>query len=103
MLPEGYVLHDEVTGNLPPERQERILAKSRRMLLGLELRELREQLQMTQTQVAEAMGVKQPTVNRMEARGGEIKLSTLKRYVEALGGSLEISVRFPAYTTKLTI
>jgi DNA-binding XRE family transcriptional regulator len=103
MLPEGYVLHDDVMASLSPERRAKILAKSRKLLLELELQELREKQQMTQKQVAEAMGVKQPTVNRIEARGGDIKLSTLKRYVEALGGSLEIAVRLPAGVTQLTI
>lgn len=79
MLPEGYVLHDDVMASLSPERRAKILAKSRKLFLELELRELRGKRRMTQKSAAETMGVKQPSVNRIEARGGDVKLSTLIR------------------------
>ncbi len=103
MLPDDFVLHDDVMATLPPERREKILTKSRRLVLGSELKVLREKRQMTQKQVADAMGVARPTVNQLEKRGGDIRLSTLKRYVEAVGGSLEVSVRLPSGVTRLTI
>ena len=79
MLPEDYVLHDDVMASLSPERRAKILAKSRKLFLELELRELRGKRRMTQKPAAETMGVKQPSVNRIEARGGDVKLSTLIR------------------------
>ena len=103
MLPEGYVLHDDVLATLPSERRENILAKSRRLVLASELKELRKKRQMTQKQVADVMGVARSTINRLEKCGGDIKLSTLKRYVEAVGGSLEVYVRLPSGVTRLTI
>ena len=46
-------------------------------------------------QVAAAMGVKQPTVAGMEKLGQDIKLSSLKKYIEATGGKLRLEVEMP--------
>ncbi|WP_435953022.1 helix-turn-helix domain-containing protein [Dryocola sp. BD626] len=65
------------------------------MLLDIRLAELRERVQKTQLEMAQALGVKQPTVAGMERPGRDIKLSSLKRYVEAAGGKLRIDVALP--------
>ncbi|GKX59117.1 hypothetical protein SOASR031_14320 [Leminorella grimontii] len=41
------------------------------------------------------LGIKQPTVAGMEKPGRDLKLSTLKRYVEAAGGKLRLDVELP--------
>ncbi|MDR8465221.1 helix-turn-helix transcriptional regulator, partial [Acinetobacter baumannii] len=56
---------------------------------------LREELQMSQTEMAAAMGVKQPTIAKMEQADNDPRLSTLKRYIAALGGELSINVTLP--------
>lgn len=65
------------------------------ILLNIHLAELREKVQKTQTELAKALGVRQPTVAEMEKRGRDLKLSTLKRYVEATGGKLRLDVELP--------
>ncbi|AXW88414.1 transcriptional regulator [Lonsdalea britannica] len=65
------------------------------MLLNIHLAELREKVQKTQVEMAQALGLKQPTVAGMEKRGRDLKLSTLKRYVEATGGKLRLDVELP--------
>jgi len=77
------------------ESQERIAAKVEVMRRIVALNQLREELNMSQTELAAAMGVKQPTVAKIEQPGNDPRLSTLKRYVSALGGELSIDVTLP--------
>lgn len=56
---------------------------------------MREELQLSQKQVADAMGISQPAVTQLEQRGNDLKLATLKRYVEAMGGKLSLDVELP--------
>ncbi|TAT62307.1 XRE family transcriptional regulator, partial [Enterobacter cloacae] len=77
------------------ESQERIAAKVEVMRRIVALNQLREELNISQTELAAAMGVKQPTVAKIEQPGNDPRLSTLKRYVSALGGELSIDVTLP--------
>lgn len=58
------------------------------------LRDLRQGRGVSQVQLAEALGVKQPTISKMERRE-DMNLSTLRRVVQAMGGKLEVTARFP--------
>jgi DNA-binding transcriptional regulator YiaG len=57
------------------------------------LGELRRARKITQDELARLMATTQPNVSRIE-RGGEMELSTLRSYIEALGGRLEIAAVF---------
>jgi transcriptional regulator with XRE-family HTH domain len=57
------------------------------------LQELRERHQVSQVAVADKLGIRQPTVSKIERRE-DVNVSTLRRYVQALGGELHITVRF---------
>ena len=52
-------------------------------------------MQKTQVDVAQVLGIKQPTVAEMEKPGRDLKLSSLKRYVEATGGKLRLDIELP--------
>ncbi|HEY4437142.1 helix-turn-helix transcriptional regulator [Lelliottia sp. V89_10] len=78
-----------------PEAQRRVAEKVEEMRQIVALTQLREELNMSQSQLAVAMGVKQPTVAKMEQPDNDPRLSTLKRYVAALGGELSIDVTLP--------
>ena len=65
------------------------------MLLNIHLAELRERVQKTQVEMAQVLGLKQPTIAGMEKPGRDLKLSTLKRYVEATGSKLRLDVELP--------
>lgn len=65
------------------------------ILLNIHLAELREKVNKTQVEMAQALGIKQPTVAGMEKQGRDVKLSTLRRYVDAIGGKLNIDVELP--------
>jgi DNA-binding XRE family transcriptional regulator len=69
--------------------------KSAKMLLNIHLAELRELVQKTEVEVAQTLGIKQPTVAEMEKRGRDLKLSSLKRYIEATGGKLRLDIELP--------
>lgn len=86
---------EQLLNKLPPERQARIQQMADEMILDYKLQQIREELELSQQQLADAMGIKQPTLSEIENRGIDIKLSTLKRYVETMGGKLRIDVELP--------
>lgn len=85
----------ELMANQSPESRERIAKKVDAMRQVIALHMLREELNLSQTEMAHAMGVKQPTIARMEHADNDPRLSTLKRYVTALGGEISIDVKLP--------
>ena len=85
------VTRTEIMASLPEERRKRIEERAAELRT---LRELRSAVQRTQTQVADALGVGQDSVSRMESRS-DMLLSTLRRYVEAMGGTLALVAQFP--------
>ena len=85
----------ELMAQQSAESQERIAAKVEVMRRIVALNQLREELNISQTELAAAMGVKQPTVAKIEQPGNDPRLSTFKRYVSALGGELSIDVTLP--------
>ena len=85
----------ELMAKQSPERQKRIAKKVEEMRQTIALNRLREELNMSQAELAAAMGVKQPTVAKMEQADNDPRLSTLKRYVTALGGEISIDVTLP--------
>ncbi|EFO1064603.1 helix-turn-helix domain-containing protein [Escherichia coli] len=86
---------DEVIASRSPESQARIKEMADEMILEVGLQMMREELQLSQKHVAEAMGISQPAVTKLEQRGNDLKLATLKRYVEAMGGKLSLDVELP--------
>ena len=77
----------------PPNRK-RVASIKRGLELDIALNELREHRGITQEQVAAQLATSRPNVSRIE-REDDVRMTTLMRYVEALGGELEIIVRFP--------
>ena len=67
------------------------------------LAELRRTLDLTQAAVAERLEVTQENVSQIERGESHVRLSTLSRYVEALGGQLEIHAAFPHETVELNV
>lgn len=82
---------DDVMAALPKERQERVEARAMELAT---LKDLRQAVQQTQEQLATALGVGQDTISRLEKRS-DMLLSTLRHYVESMGGKLELVAQFP--------
>lgn len=74
---------------LPEAEQQAISARSAELMTAHNLRELRTLAGRTQGDVSAKTGVKQTNVSRLEKRA-DMKLSTLRDYVESLGGTLKI-------------
>ncbi|AVE61449.1 transcriptional regulator (plasmid) [Citrobacter koseri] len=85
----------EVIAAQSPESQARIKEMADEMILETGLQMMREELQLSQKHVAELMGISQPAVTQLEQRGNDVKLATLKRYIEAMGGKLSLDVELP--------
>lgn len=77
-----------------PERAGRIDAMRRGIEDALALAQVRESTGLTQQDLAAVLAVTQANVSRIE-RSGDLYLSTLRRYVEAMGGDLEVVAVFP--------
>ncbi|HSN91131.1 MAG TPA: helix-turn-helix transcriptional regulator [Anaeromyxobacteraceae bacterium] len=71
-----------------------------REVLEMNLRELRQAAGKTQEQVARAAKMRQSELSRAERRDDHL-LSTLRRYVEAVGGELEVVARVGGKVVKL--
>ncbi len=84
----------ELLHKVSPEVKAAASAKAAEMLVEMTLAELRQQRGKTQVEVAHSLGIQQPNVAQLEKRD-DIYLSTLRNYVEVLGGQLELVVRFP--------
>ncbi len=67
-------------------------AQADQEIFELRLAQLRRTAEMSQHDIAIALGISQPSVANLEKRGHEVKISSLKRYIEALGGKLSLDV-----------
>jgi transcriptional regulator with XRE-family HTH domain len=80
---------------ISPERQKKIKARTRELVAReMSLRELRHAVNKTQKTVARTLKMGQDGVSRLEKRS-DLLLSTLRNYVEAVGGSLTLVAQFP--------
>ena len=86
---------------LSREAIARVTQRAEAELQELTLRQLRQGLELTQIQVAEAADMTQSELSRIESRADH-RISTLRRYVEALGGELEITFVVGKRRVKLT-
>ena len=82
---------DDVLAALPKERQQRVEARAMELAT---LKDLRLAAQQTQEQLAATLGVGQDTISRLEKRS-DMLLSTLRHYVESMGGKLELVAHCP--------
>ena len=86
---------DDMMADLDPARRRKIEDRAAELIAEeMTLRELRKARQLTQVSVARELGVSQDAVSRLEQRS-DLLLSTLRKTVEAMGGSLSLIARFP--------
>ena len=86
---------DQKIKELSPARRKRIEARAAQLVAEeMSLRELRRAHKLTQARIAETLGIGQDQVSRLEQRS-DLLLSTLRDYVESMGGRLTIVAEFP--------
>lgn len=87
---------------MPAERRARIEGETEVLVQEYELlKALRQGRKVTQAELAGILGVRQASISKLENQN-DMRLGTLRRYVEALGGELEIRVRFPDEEVEVT-
>ena len=84
----------KLRNQMSAEAQEAARVKAQAMLDTMPLSELRQARKLSQQQLAETLNVKQSAVSKLERRT-DMYISSLRSFVEAMGGDLEITARFP--------
>jgi transcriptional regulator with XRE-family HTH domain len=79
---------------MSPAAQSRAEQRAQRMLVEMPLQELRHAKELSQARLAETLRVNQAAISKLERRT-DMYISTLRAYVKAMGGDLEIVARFP--------
>jgi transcriptional regulator with XRE-family HTH domain len=89
------VPYEKIFATFPPARQRKIKKRAAELIAEeFTLRDLRKAKQITQEEVAQRLSGRQVYVSRLERRA-DMKLSTLRAYIQALGGDLQLMVTFP--------
>jgi DNA-binding transcriptional regulator YiaG len=91
----------DLRARMTPERQRRVRERSQALLAELPLQELRQARQLTQQALAQRLGSQQALVSKLERRA-DMYVSSLRSYIQALGGDLEIIARFPEGAVRIT-
>jgi transcriptional regulator with XRE-family HTH domain len=85
---------DQIIGSLPKARRAKVTARTRQLIAEeTALRHLRQARELTQQSMANLLHIDQAGVSKIESRS-DMLLSTLRSYVEAMGGSLRLVVEF---------
>jgi hypothetical protein len=90
------ILKNKLSNTSKSRIEERVKAALEEMPLA----ELRQARKFTQQQIAQSLKIKQASVSKMESQT-DMYISTIRRYIEAMGGELEIIAKFPEGSIKV--
>ncbi len=79
---------------MSPEARARSEEKAKQLIAEMPLQELRAARKLTQEELAKTLNVNHAAVSKLERRA-DMYVSTLREFVRAMGGELEITARFP--------
>lgn len=91
----------ELESRMSPESRERSDAIYRQMVAEMPLQELRQALELSQVQLAKTLQVNQAAISKIENRT-DMYISTLRGYIQAMGGDLEIVAKFSDGEVKIS-
>jgi DNA-binding XRE family transcriptional regulator len=97
----GHRPFSELTSKFPAKRKARVASRVAELKTEMALAELRQARDLSQEDLARVLGVNQPAVAKLEKRT-DMYVSNLRRYIEAMGGTLEITAKFPGATVTIT-
>lgn len=86
--------YNVIREKMTPKNRALAREKAELMLAQMPLFELRQARTLTQEKIAGILGKKQAEISKIEHRT-DMYLSTLRKYIEAIGGNLEIVAHFP--------
>lgn len=86
---------ERIRKELSPARRKKVEARAAQLIAEeMTLQELRRARKLTQVRMAKALGIGQDGVSKLEKRA-DLMISTLRKSVEAMGGSLSLIAEFP--------
>lgn len=92
---------DDLVKRVTTKKTQAKAARRTQELLGeLLLSEVRQLTGKSQQEIAETLGIKQPSLSKLEKQG-DMQISTLRKIIKALGGELEVLARFPKGTVRI--
>ncbi len=97
----GTTPFSNLTKDFSKDRRAKIEAQKVELREEMALYDLRKAIGTSQELVARSLGVNQPAVAKMERRT-DIRIQSLRRMIEAMGGTLEISAKFQDGEVKIT-
>ncbi|MGH9604608.1 MAG: XRE family transcriptional regulator [Terracidiphilus sp.] len=97
-----YMKWSDLRAKMSPEAQAESKRLAGKMLAEMPLEQLRAARQLTQTNLAQVLGVNQSAVSKLEKRT-DMYLSTLRSYIEAMGGTLDIQAVFPEGAVRIEV
>lgn len=92
---------DKLKKQMKPKNLKQAKAKAKNMMAEMLLNEIRKEAGLTQKDIAAALGIRQPTLSKLESQN-DMQISTLKRLVAALGGKLELIAHLPKGDIKVS-
>lgn len=90
----------ELRARMSPEARAKAEAEAQRLGEEMDLAEVRRALKLSQEEIGQTLQIKQGSVAKIEKRT-DMYVSTLRRFIEAMDGELEIIARFPDHSVKI--
>lgn len=90
----------ELRSRMTPEARAKSEAEALKLGSEMELAEVRRALKLSQDEIAQTLQIGQSSVAKLEKRA-DMYVGTLRRFIEAMGGELEIVARFPGHSVKI--
>lgn len=96
----GHRKFSDLVAKKSPEWRADVQQLAEEMRREMDLAQLRTARQLSQAALGEILHVEQPAVAKLEKRT-DMYVSTLRRFIEAMGGELEITARFPDHAVRI--